>query len=159
MKSDMPVITLSPAAMVHALNAHWHDPVYYDFNYFMTSALKDAINRTNRLASLNNILRFPLTLSLQNTTSLSNLLSHVSGVFLIISLINSIGFVATLVIIAILVAVPIWFLSTALASFFAGNPALTVICVAVLGIGFFATIRKLGQEKDILIALRILPRK
>jgi hypothetical protein len=102
------------------------------------SALKDAIVRTNRLANLNSFLRLPLILDLQNAISLSNLLSHISGVFLIIIiLIHSIGFVATLAIIAILVAVPIWFLSTALASFFAGNPALTGMCVAVLGIGFF----------------------
>jgi hypothetical protein len=139
-----------PAAMAHVPNA-----VYYDFNCFMTSALTNAINRANKLASLDRIRHLPLSLSLPTTIFLSNLLSHVSGVFLIITgLINSIGFIVTLAIITILVAIPIWLLSTALASFFGGNPALTCVCVATLGIGFLTTIRKLGQEKDILIAFR-----
>jgi hypothetical protein len=116
-----------------------HDAVYFDFDYFMTSALKDATNRANRLASLDSFLRLPV--NRQNTIFLSNLLSHVAGVCLIIiTLIQSIGVVATLAII-ILVAVPMWFLSTALGSFFAGSPALTVMCVAVLGIGFVAKLR------------------
>jgi hypothetical protein len=149
-KNDMPVVTRPPAAMALA-NAH--DALYFNFDYFMTSALRDATTRANRLAALDGILRSPL--SRQATIFLSDHLSHASGVFqTIISLIQGIGGVAALTIIAILVAVPIWLLSTALGGFFAGNPPLTVMCVAVLGIGFAATIRKLGKEQDILVAFR-----
>ncbi|KAF8800999.1 hypothetical protein BYT27DRAFT_7235928 [Phlegmacium glaucopus] len=145
--------------------AHYsaHNAVYFDFDYFMTSALEVATNRANRLASLDALqrtVRQHTTISLSNPippdpTSLSNLLSHVSEIFqVIIGLIRCVGVIATYAIIAILVAVPMWFLSTALTSFFAGSPPLTVVCVAVLGIGFVATIRKLGQEQDILVAFR-----
>jgi hypothetical protein len=134
---ERPVVIRPPAAMAH-------NAVYFDFDYFMSSALEDATDNAKKLAS-----------SLREQNSLSNLLSHVSDVFLtIIKLIQMMGLVATLGVIAILVAVPMVFLSTALGVFFAGNPAFTFTCVAVLGVGFIATIRKLGQERDILVAFQ-----
>ena len=116
-RTHMPVVTRPPAAMA-LLNAH--DAIYFDFNYFMTSALADAITRANRLALFDGILR-PL-LNPQAIIALSDLLLHTSNVFqTIIRLIQVIGIVATHAITAILVAVPLWLLSTALGSFFSGN--------------------------------------
>jgi hypothetical protein len=132
-----------------------HNAIYFDFDYFMSSALQEATSRANRLASLDSFLHPPDVggrSNNSNTTSLSKLLSHVSSVFqVIIRLIQTIGVTITLTILTIIVVVPMW----ALASSLSLTGIQSVIIVAALGIGYVATIRKLREERDILIAFRL----
>jgi hypothetical protein len=135
------------------------DDVYFDFNYFISSALEDASFRVNKLSSLHDWVRAPagqqVLKDLQDANVLYHLLSRATGVFQTIgNLLLKIGMRALLVLIAILVGVPLWLLSTSLASFFASNPIIAVASCAALGVGFFATIQALSNEREILLAFR-----
>ncbi|KIM49598.1 hypothetical protein M413DRAFT_438780 [Hebeloma cylindrosporum] len=145
--------------MSHSNSSNTLDDVYFDFNYFISSALEDASFRVNKLSSLHDWVRAPagsqVLKELQDANVLYHLLSRATGVFqTIASLLLRIGMRALLVLIAILVGVPLWLLSASLASFFSTNPIIAVASCAALGMGFFATIRALSNERDILIAFR-----
>jgi len=135
------------------------DDVYFDFNYFISSALDNASFRVNKLSSLHDWVRAPagrqVLKEVGDANVLYDLLSRATGVFQTIGyLLLRIGMRALLVFIAILVGVPLWLLSSSLTSFFAVNPIIAVASCAALGVGFFATIRSLSNERDILIAFR-----
>jgi len=135
------------------------DDVYFDFNYFISSALDDASFRVNRLSSLHDWVRAPagqqVLKEVGDANVLYDVLSRATGVFQTIgNLAIRIGMRALLALIAILVGVPLWLLSTSLTSFFAATPIIAVASCAALGVGFFVTIRALSNERDILIAFR-----
>ena len=135
------------------------DDVYFDFNYFISSALEDASFRVNKLSSLHDWVRAPagqqVLKELKDANVLYHTLSRATGVFQTIgNLLLKIGMRALLVLIAILVGVPLWLLSTSLASFFTSNPIIAVTSCAALGVSFFTTIRALSNERDILVAFR-----
>lgn len=135
------------------------DDVYFDFNYFISSALDDASSRVNKLSSLHDWVRAPagrqVLKEVEDANVLYDLLSRATGVFQTIgNLAIRIRMRALLALIAILVGVPLWLLSTSLTSFFAATPIIAVASCAALGVGFFATIRALSNERDILVAFR-----
>ena len=135
------------------------DDIYFDFKHFINSALEDASLSVNKLSSLHDWVHTPtngqVLKELIAANVLENILSRATGVFQIIgNLLMKIGMRALLVLIAILVGVPLWLLSTSLASFFASNPIIAVASCAALGVGFFATIRALSNERDLLLAFR-----
>ena len=95
------------------------DDVYFDFNYFISSALEDASFRVNKLSSLHDWVRAPagqqVLKELKDANVLYHTLSRATGVFQTIgNLLLRIGMRALLVLIAILVGVPLWLLSTSL---------------------------------------------
>lgn len=135
------------------------DDVYFDFNYFISSALDDASSRVNKLSSLHDWVRAPagrqVLKEVEDANVLYDLLSRATGVFQTIgNLAIRIRMRALLALIAILVGVPLWLLSTSLTSFFAATPIIAVASCAALGVGFFATIRAPSNERDILVAFR-----
>ena len=151
------VAPLTSESMSHASNSL--DDVYFDFNYFISSALDDASFRVNKLSSFHDWLRASagrqVLEELKDANVLYHLLSRATGVFQTIgNLLLRIGMRALLVLIAILVGVPLWLLSTSLASFFGSNPILAVASYAALGVSFFKTIRALCHERDNLVAFR-----
>lgn len=135
------------------------DDVYFDYNYFVSSALEDASRRVNALLSLHDWLSTSsgrkFSEQLTNVSALYQLISRLTGVFhTIASLLQRIGITLLLSLIAILVGVPLWILSPSLAAFYAHNPFIAIATLATLGVGFFTAIRKLGNERDILVAFR-----
>ena len=135
------------------------EDIYFDFKHFINSALEDASLNVNKLSSLHDWVHTPtnwqVLKQLITANVLEDILSRATGVFQIIgNLLMKIGMRALLVLIAILVGVPLWLLSTSLASFFASNPITAVASCAALGVGFFVTIRALSNERDILLAFR-----